>query len=204
MTVFAILNYGVGNLRSISKALEKVGVKPKITSNPKDILASDALILPGVGAFKGALSKVREMEACLRTFIESKRPVLGICLGLQLLFKRSFEGGLNKGLGYISGDVVKLPNTVKIPHIGWNTVKIRRADRLLEGLRDGCYMYFVHSYIAQVNSEEEDVVLATTEYGVPFPSVVKKHNVYATQFHPEKSGRSGLKLLENFARLTRT
>lgn len=204
MTVFAILNYGVGNLRSISKALEKVGVEPKITSSPEDVMASDALILPGVGAFKGALRKVKKLQTCLMAFIESERPVLGICLGLQLLFTRSFEGGLNRGLGLISGDVVKLPNTVKIPHIGWNDVKIWRSDELLEGLRDGCYMYFVHSYVAQLEDEEDDVLLATTEYGVQFPSVVKKRNVYGTQFHPEKSGRNGLKLLENFARLART
>ncbi len=199
MPKIAILNYGVGNLKSVSKALENFKAEAKVTTKEDYIKKADAIVLPGVGAFKEARRKLESLKDTLKNFVESGRPILGVCLGLQLLFTKSFEGGVSLGLNLLKGDVVKLPETVKLPHIGWNTIKIVKENEVLNGVKDGAFMYFVHSYIAK--PEESEIILSTTDYAVTFPSIIAKNNIYATQFHPEKSGVNGLKILENFVHL---
>ncbi|MFQ5815574.1 MAG: imidazole glycerol phosphate synthase subunit HisH [Candidatus Hydrothermarchaeaceae archaeon] len=190
----AILDYGVGNLRSVRRGLESEGAEAVVTNDGNVLFDSDALVLPGVGAFCDAMDDLRAFEDDITSYVED-RPLLGICLGLQLLFTESEEDGLHEGLGLLRGRVIRLPDTVKIPQMGWNSTEIKRESRLLRGLRSGEFLYYVHSYYAV---PEDDVTTATTTYGVEVPAVVEKDNIYATQFHPEKSGRTGLKLLKNF------
>jgi glutamine amidotransferase len=189
----AIVDYGMGNLRSAYRGLERGGAKPVITDKKEDLEASDAIVLPGVGAFEDAMANLYPLREVIIKEAE-KKPMLGICLGLQLLFTCSEEGE-GRGLDLIKGRVVRLPRNVKIPHMGWNSLEIKRDSRLLAGIKSGDYFYFVHSYYAQ---PEEEVTVATTSYGVEIPAIVEKGNVFATQFHPEKSGKLGLKLLKNF------
>ncbi|MFQ6136565.1 MAG: imidazole glycerol phosphate synthase subunit HisH [Candidatus Hydrothermarchaeales archaeon] len=193
----AIVDYGVGNLRSVYRALEHKGAESRITVDKAVIEESDAIVLPGVGAFGDTMKEFRAFGDLLKKFIEEK-PVLGICLGLQLFFTISEEDGLHSGFDIIPGRVVKLPDYVKIPHMGWNSIKIEKGSELLDGVEDGEYFYFVHSYYAV---PDEEVTVATTQYGVEFPAVVEKGNAYATQFHPEKSGKAGLKIIENFVKI---
>ena len=197
----AVVNYGVGNLRSIRKGLEKSGADVKITHNPDDLLSSDAIVLPGVGAFAPAVKNMAPIADVVAEAIKDGKPILGVCLGLQLLFTRSSEGGSVKGLDFISGDIVKLPDTVKTPQMGWNTLKIVQAHSLLEGVKDGSYVYFVHSYYPQPT--DSSVIVATTEYGVRFASMLAKKNLFATQFHPEKSSKTGLTMLKNFVKIVK-
>ena len=199
MSKIVILNYGVGNLKSVSKALENLKATVKITSKEEEIKKADALILPGVGAFKKAREKLEGLEEIIKKLINSGKPILGICLGLQLFFTKSFEGGIFPGLNLIKGNVVKLPEVVKLPHIGWNSIKIVKENEILNGVENGSFLYFVHSYI--VKPEEPEVVLSTTDYGITFPSIIAKNNIYGVQFHPEKSSKNGLKILENFVNL---
>jgi glutamine amidotransferase len=199
MPKIVILDYGVGNLKSVSKALENFKAETKITIKEEDVKKADAIVLPGVGAFKEAKRKIKSLENALKNFVDSGKPILGICLGLQLLFTKSFEGGVSLGLNLLKGNVVKLTETVKLPHIGWNTIKIVKENEILNGVKDNAFMYFVHSYVAK--PEEPEIILSTTEYAITFPSIIAKNNIYATQFHPEKSSINGLKILENFARL---
>ncbi len=194
----AILDYGVGNLRSVSRGLEGGGAKAVVSTDKDVLFGSDALVLPGVGAFCDAMDNLNPFKDGIKSYV-TKRPLLGICLGHQLLFTESEEDGLHQGLDLIKGRVVKLPNTVKIPQMGWNSMDIKREGKLLQGIKSGDFFYFVHSYYAVPN---EDVTTATTTYGVELPAVVEKENVYATQFHPEKSGGSGLKILKNFVKIT--
>ena len=201
MPLISVINYGVGNLRSVKKGLERTGAKVRIACNLRDIHEADAIVLPGVGAFSVAINNLNSLSYVLRQFIEEGKQLLGICLGLQLLFTKSSEGGSIDGLNLISGDIVKLPERVKIPQIGWNTVKFVKPHPLLEGIKDNSYFYFAHSYIPQ--PLEKEVIIATTEYGMRFPSVVAKQNVFATQFHPEKSSKTGLTILKNFVKETR-
>jgi glutamine amidotransferase len=196
MPKIAILNYGVGNLRSISKALEKCKATVKITNKLKDIKEADAIVLPGVGSFKEARKKIKGLEFAIKDFSDSGKLVLGICLGLQLLFSKSFEKGFASGLNLLKGNIIELPKTVKLPHIGWNTIEIIKYNEVLNGVKNEDFMYFAHSYIAE--PEDPKIVLSKTNYGVVFPSIIAKNNIYATQFHPEKSGVNGLKILENF------
>jgi len=195
------VNYGVGNLRSVKMGIEKSGAKVLVTHNPKDLIESDAIVLPGVGAFAEAVKNLSPLSGVVTQSVEDGKPLFGICLGLQLLFTRSFEGGSADGLNLISGDIVKLPNGVKIPQMGWNTIEIVRPHPLLEGVRNSSYVYFVHSYVAQPSRQE--VTVATTEYGVKFPSMVARQNVFATQFHPEKSSKTGLVILRNFVKIVK-
>jgi len=195
----AIIDFGAGNLMSISKALEHVGAKAFITSSGEEIESADAAVLPGVGAFYDAMQRLQSLRHLIRGL--GDRPFLGICLGLQLLFTESEEGGLSPGLDMLRGRVVRFGGALKVPHMGWNSVEVRRPSPLLAGVESGSYFYFVHSYYAV---PEEDVVVGVTEYGVSFPSVVQKGSVYGTQFHPEKSGRVGLRLLENFVEIVRS
>ncbi|RMF88901.1 MAG: imidazole glycerol phosphate synthase subunit HisH [Methanobacteriota archaeon] len=178
---------------SISKALEHLGAEVAVTADGDVIKGSDGAVLPGVGAFYDAMRQIEHLRDIIGGLED--RPLLGICLGLQLLFTESEEGGRNPGLDVIRGRVVRFGGDVKVPHMGWNSVHIRRDTPLFKGIRDGSYFYFVHSYYA---IPEEDVTAATTPYGVEFPSVVVKDNVFATQFHPEKSGAAGLQLLRNY------
>ncbi len=196
MPQVSVVNYGVGNLRSIKRGLEKSGAKVLITRNPKDLSQSDAIVFPGVGAFAEAVRNVVPISDVLFQAAENGKPFFGICLGLQLLFTRSSEGGSNNGLGLISGDIVKLPDSVKNPHMGWNTIDLVKSHPLLDGIQNHSYVYFVHTYFPQPS--EHTVVVATTEYGVKFPSVIAEQNLFATQFHPEKSGKTGLTILRNF------
>ncbi len=197
-----IVDYGMGNLRSVQKAFERIGAPAEIAAEPAGVLAADAVVLPGVGAFGDAMAELRRRALLkpLREYLESGRPFLGICLGLQLLFERSEEAGQQEGLGYLKGVVRRFPPDVgKVPHMGWNQVwRCRPGDGLFEGIADGEWFYFVHSYY--VDPQERDVVAGETEYGIRFCSMVRRGNLLATQFHPEKSQRAGLRLLANFVR----
>ncbi len=189
--MIAIINYGAGNLRSIHKAIERVGGKAKITSDSEDLESADAIILPGVGAFETAIKNLRPFISFLRN---AKIPILGICLGMQLFATLSEEGGLHEGLDVIKGRVVRFPKYVgKIPHMGWNEVEFK-DHYIFDGI-DGNFFYFVHSYY--FDTEDENVI-AYTDYGIRFASAVAKNNYVGVQFHPEKSGKNGLKLLRNF------
>jgi len=191
----AIVDYGVGNLMSIKMGIERAGGNSVITSSLNEALEADAIVLPGVGAFKPAMSFLQPYKDKLLNALKEGKPLLGICLGMQLLFEESLEKGLTPGLKFFKGKVVELPKGVKKPHMGWNSIKIVREAPLLEGVKTGEYFYFVHSYVAET---PEEYSLATTDYGIEFPAVVGAGKVYGTQFHPEKSGLQGLKILKNF------
>ena len=194
----AVINYGLGNLRSISKGLEAFQARVKVTSKLKDLRSSDGIVLPGVGAFKGALEKLSPLrEAIVEEAVKGK-PILGVCLGLQLMFSRSFEGGVHEGLNLLRGDIVPLEEAPKLPHIGWNSLHSIKGGELTEGLEEGVHMYFVHSYVAE--PVDSSIVAAVTRYGPEFPSIIERRNLFATQFHPEKSGKKGLRILENFVK----
>ncbi len=204
--MITIIDYGMGNLRSVQKAFEKFCSNVIISPSAKDILKADKIILPGVGAFKVAMDelKKRDLIRPIKNYIQKGKPFLGICLGLQLLFSESEEGGKVKGLDIIKGKVKRFneKDGLKIPHMGWNKIRVKRkaqSAKLLYGVKDGSYMYFVHSYYAA--PEDKDVILCETDYGKNFTSGVSKDNVYGFQFHPEKSQSAGLKIIENFVRL---
>jgi len=196
--VIAIVYYGVGNIRSIHKAVEYVGGKAEVTFDVETIESADGIILPGVGAFQPAM---QELEPFKEVIVNAKVPVMGICLGMQLFATESEEGGLHRGLGVIPGRVVKFPREVgKIPHMGWNQIKVVKDHPLLDGL-DGSYVYFVHSYHFVT---EDDYVLSKTDYGIEFTSSVVRDNFVGFQFHPEKSGKVGLEILRRFVELCRS
>lgn len=195
-----IIDYGVGNLMSASKALELAGATPIITGRVEEALSLDALFLPGVGAFHPAMQALNPHQDVLKKALGEGKPLFGVCLGMELLFAESLEGGLGRGLGLFGGLVEELPPTVKRPHMGWNTIQIQKPHPILEGVGDGSYFYFVHSYYAKT---ETSGVIATTDYGWRFPVVVAEGKVFGTQFHPEKSGRAGLRILRNFIDLIR-
>ena len=200
--MIAIVDYDMGNLRSVQKAFEKVGASAKITRDPEVIAAAAGLVLPGVGAFGVCMEKLTgyRLTGPIKDFIASGRPFLGICLGLQLLFEESMEFGSKKGLGILKGRVLRFPSTdLKVPHMGWNSVRFQKDSRLMKGLNDNAYFYFVHSFYVK---PEEEVALCTTDYGLEFCSAVERGNIFATQFHPEKSQNDGLKILENFTRIS--
>ena len=204
--MITIVDYGMGNLRSVQKAFELFSPNIKISSSAKDILASEKIVLPGVGAFGKAMEelKKRDLAQGIKQFIKEGKPFLGICLGLQLLFSESEEGGRVKGLGILEGTVRKFKDKkgLKIPHMGWNKISVRceaSGVKALEGVLDGSYMYFVHSYY--VEPADRDIVLCETEYGNTFTSSIHRDNIYAFQFHPEKSQAVGLKIIRNFAGL---
>jgi glutamine amidotransferase len=190
----------MGNLRSVSKAFERLGFAVNVTRNPRQIDDASHVVLPGVGAFPDCMRNLEELgliDPVLRT-LSSGKPFLGVCLGLQLLFTESEEFGLHKGLGWIRGRVVRFPDAgLKVPHMGWNTLEIRQATPLLQGLPMDAMFYFVHSYYGV--PDDSAVIASTTEYGQPFASSIAVGNVFACQFHPEKSQAVGLKLLRNFA-----
>ena len=197
----AIVNYGVGNLRSISKGLEKSGAQIEVTHKPDELRNADAIVLPGVGAFAPAVKNMAPISGVVAEAMKNGKPIFGVCLGLQLLFTRSSEGGSIKGLDFISGEVIRLPNSVKTPQMGWNTIDFTRTHPLLDGVKDHSYVYFVHSYYPQPTNPE--VIVTTTDYGLKFPSMVAKKNLFATQFHPEKSSKTGLTMLKNFVKFVK-
>lgn len=196
-----VVNYGVGNLRSISKGLEKSGAQVKISHNPSDLRKADAIVLPGVGAFAPAVKNMTQINDVITEVMKKGKIILGVCLGLQLLFTQSTEGGLVKGLDFISGEIVKLPDSVKTPQMGWNTIEFAKSHPLLDGVKEYSYVYFVHSYYPQPT--ESDIVVTITEYGVKFASMIAKKNLFAMQFHPEKSSKTGLRMLKNFVRIVK-
>jgi glutamine amidotransferase len=202
-----VVDYGASNLRSVQRALEAVGHHPRVTSDPHDVERADGLVLPGVGSANDAMKAIRarDLEAPLRDYAASGRSFLGVCVGLQLLFDWSEEGGGTGCLGIVPGVVRRFaarPDLdLKVPHMGWNTVALRQERPLLEGVPDGSHFYFVHSYYAEPT--DPAATLGETDYGVPFAAIVGRENVVATQFHPEKSAAYGLRLYENFARLLR-
>ena len=194
----AILDYGMGNLRSVEKALEKVGARAIVTADEVEIDSADGLVLPGVGAFPKAMEKIRELELdrMLRDAVAEDKPVLGICLGLQLLFESSVEQGGAEGLGLLEGDVVQVPaGGRKIPHIGWAEVTWAKPDPLTEGLRPGEPFYFVHSFVVRPTDSE---LIGTASYGGRFACMAGRGKVWGAQFHPEKSSAAGLRMLRNF------
>jgi glutamine amidotransferase len=202
--MIAIIDYGMGNLRSVQKAFEKVGHEAIVTGDPDQLDQAEKVVLPGVGAFRDAMHELRRLEMVepIHKVVDSGKPLLGICLGLQLLFDVSYEDGQYEGLGIIPGKVVRFdpPPEVVVPHMGWNTIEIRRPTPLLEGIEDGTYFYFVHSYY--VVPTDEAVTVAQTDYAGRFTSIVGRDNLFATQFHPEKSQAHGLRILRNFASLS--
>ncbi|MFA5802615.1 MAG: imidazole glycerol phosphate synthase subunit HisH [Thermoleophilia bacterium] len=198
--MIVIVDYGMGNLRSVEKALMKVGADVKVSRDPDEVRRGERIVLPGVGAFGDAMDNLekRGLAGVIREEVDAGKPFLGICLGLDLLFEESDEHGLHKGLGLLPGRVELLPTGLKIPQIGWNQVSIRKESPLLEDIPDGSSFYFVHSY-AVVPHEESDI-LCTTDYGCTFVSAVERGNIAAFQFHPEKSSSLGLTILRNFAK----
>ena len=198
--MIAVIDYGMGNLRSVQKAFEYLGYKAVITQQPSEIQKADKVVLPGVGAFRDAMQTIKQkgIDKVLYDVVEQKKPLLGICLGMQMFFEKSYEYGEHKGLGILQGEIVKLPENVKIPHMGWNSLNIKKKNPLFEGLSQEPYVYFVHSY--HLNTEA-DIVSATTYYGKEIQVAAHKENVFALQFHPEKSGDVGLNILQNFGRL---
>lgn len=203
--MIAIIDYGMGNLRSVQKAFETVGASAKITNNPAEILSASATVLPGVGAFGDCMNNLRNLNLVdvVHKAIQSGKPFLGICLGLQLLFDQSEEFGPVQGLGVLRGKVVRFSApgepSLKIPHMGWNSVKVLKHTPFFEAIPDDSYFYFVHSYY--VLPDDPTVVSTTTSYGVDFVSGIQRDNIYAFQFHPEKSQSRGLALLRKFSQL---
>ncbi len=196
--MIVLVDYGMGNLRSVEKALQKIGGNVKLSQDPDDVRRAAKLVLPGVGAFGDAMKnlKKRGLDVAIKEEVAAGKPFLGICLGLDLLFEESDEHGLHRGLGLLPGRVELLPTRLKIPHIGWNRIAIQKQSRLLQGVPNGSYFYFVHSYI--VVPQKDSDILCTTEYGCEFVSAVERDNISAFQFHPEKSSTLGLTILQNY------
>ncbi len=200
--MISIIDYGAGNLYSVSKAIARLGYEAEITSEPRRLFDAQAVILPGVGSAGDAMKKLKGLglDAALKQLYREKKPLFGVCLGLQLLFRHSEEEGGYDCLDLLPGRVTRLPPGEKIPHMGWNQVRQRRRHPIFEGIPDGAYFYFVHSYYAAV--ADGSIVAGETDYGIAFPSLLIEDNLVATQFHPEKSGDLGLKLYDNFLKST--
>jgi glutamine amidotransferase len=195
----AIIDYGVGNLRSVEKGLEYVGVPSKVTADPAEIDSADAIVLPGVGAFESGMRQIAPLKKVILDKVDDGTPMLGVCLGMQMLYDESEEGGIIKGLGLVRGRVVRFSNGLKVPHMGWNSLSVVKAHPILKGIPDDPYVYFVHSYRAEIS----DNTVAASDYGGEFTAIVasEKLNIIGTQFHPEKSGDIGLRILKNFAEM---
>ncbi len=191
----AILDLGLGNLLSIRRGLERAGGEVVLASSEREASDAEAVVIPGVGAFRDGMRALESFGGVVEGIKSGSRPTLGVCLGMQLLFEKSYEGGEYLGLGLIRGEVVRLPESVKVPHMGWNDITLVKDSPLLKDLNSRDYFYFVHSYYCKT---DEDVVLAATDYGVEIPAIVEKKNLVGTQFHPEKSGKKGLVFLKNF------
>ena len=204
--MIAIIDYGAGNIQSVYKALKFIGADCKVTSDKDEILNADGAILPGVGSFGDAMDTMtkRGIKNTIIEYTKSGKPFLGICLGLQLLFPESEETPGVKGLDIFKGTITKIPNqnrTLKIPHMGWNNISIKQKNGIFKGIEGEPYVYFVHSFY--LKAQDKDIVAATTQYGVEIDAAVQKGNIIATQFHPEKSGEVGLKMLKNFVEMVK-
>ncbi|AJZ75762.1 imidazole glycerol phosphate synthase subunit HisH [Candidatus Nitrosotenuis cloacae] len=194
----AIFDYGAGNILSLQIALEKQGSDVDVITSFDNVNNYAGLILPGVGNFDPAIRSIRDYSSVsFQDYVKDKLPVLGICLGMEMFFEKS-EEGKEKGLAAIEGDVILLPNKFKIPHMGWNSLRIKKSNPLLDGVKDNSWVYFVHSY--RVNPKNHNVIIADSDYGIDVPAVVCKGNLYGTQFHPEKSGKVGSLMIKNFLR----
>ncbi len=200
--MIAVIDYGAGNLKSVTKALDHLGYANTIVSRPEELETADGMILPGVGAFPMCMAALREsgMDQAILQQAE-KKPLLGICLGMQMLLDSSTEMGGDQGLGLIPGTVEKIETNLKLPHIGWNSLNIVNANPLTAGLSDGDYVYFVHSFCAKVKNSED--LALTTDYGATVTAMIARGNVFGCQFHPEKSGPVGMTILRNFGELTK-
>ena len=201
--MIAIIDYDAGNIKSVEKALQKLNAEVVITKDAEEILRADKVILPGVGAFGDAMDNLKKygLDKVIHQVVEKGTPFLGICLGLQLLFERSDEMPGAIGLGILEGEVLRIPDidNLKIPHMGWNSLHLQNQGRLFQGISEQSYVYFVHSYY--LKAKDADIVKATTDYGVNIHASVEKGNVFACQFHPEKSSEVGLQILKNFVEL---
>lgn len=201
--MIAIIDYDAGNIKSVEKAMILLGQEVTITGDREEILKADKVILPGVGAFGDAMENLRRtgLDRVISETVDKGTPFLGICLGLQLLFERSDEAPGVDGLGILKGEIVRIPEAdgLKIPHMGWNSLHLEHDGRLFRGIREGEYVYFVHSYY--LKAEDENIVKASTEYGVHIHASVEQDNVFACQFHPEKSSDAGIRILKNFVEL---
>lgn len=202
-----VIDYGMGNLRSVVKAFEEIDEPVELIDDPRLLKGASRIILPGVGAFGQGMENIRQMgwaEALDREVIDNKKPILGICLGMQLLLERSFEKGEHQGLGWIKGDVSLLSERqekpLRLPHMGWNDIVIRDACDLFDKLPPNPTFYFVHSYIS--GCKDNNIILASCDYGADFPAVIRQDNIFACQFHPEKSHHNGLTFLKNFVHMT--
>lgn len=199
--MIAIIDYGAGNIKSLQFALDKVGLPSFVTVDPNEVKNSKAVILPGVGAFKDAMEALRNLglESVIKQEAANGKPLLGICLGMQLFYETSFEDGQWEGLGLLEGNVARIRGDVKVPHIGWNTLTNQGNNPLLTGIKPESFVYFVHSYA--VEDFNEDTLVGSTNYGVTIPAIVQEKNIIGMQFHPEKSGELGLQLLKNVGEL---
>ena len=202
--MIAVIDYGAGNLQSVVKAFRHIGCECEITNDIEQILNADGAVLPGVGSFGDAMNSMRACGAdkAVKDFVSTGKPFLGICLGLQLLFSGSEESPNAAGLSLLEGTITKIPNkngTLKIPHMGWNSLDIKNNNGLFKGIEQGAYVYFVHSYF--LKAKDDSIVSSQTEYGTVIDASVSLNNIMATQFHPEKSGKTGLQMLNNFKNL---
>ncbi len=200
MTI-AIIDYGIGNLRSVEKAFTSQGINAVISSEEEVLRAADRLVLPGVGAFAACMNNLRErgLEGFVIEAARSGKPIIGLCVGLQMMFDEGHEFGIHKGLGLLPGKIVRFPDGVRVPHVGWNQVEIKRDHPIFNNLPDQSFFYFVHSY--HVVTDDPSCVLGETEYATRYPSICGRNNIVGVQFHPEKSQAAGLKLLKNFAEM---
>ena len=196
MVSVAIFDYGAGNIFSLKNSLEKVGSQVDVITSFDKPNNYSGLLLPGVGNFDPAIKSIHEhSKVDFRDFVKDNTPVLGICLGMEMFFEKS-EEGQQKGLSVINGEVIELPKSMKVPHMGWNNLEIKKPGKILQGIEDGSWVYFVHSFRAKPDSD--DVITAESDYGIKVPAVVEKDNFFGTQFHPEKSGMVGAKMIQNF------
>ena len=198
MVKVAIFDYGAGNIFSLKNSLEKNNASVDVITSFDKSNSYSGILLPGVGNFDPAIRSIRDYSKTdFKDYVKDKIPVLGICLGMEMFFEKS-EEGVEKGLGLIDGEVIVLPNTMKVPHMGWNSLEIKKPSTFLEGVNDGAWVYFVHSYHAKPKSD--DVIVADSDYGIKVPAVIEKSNFFGTQFHPEKSGKIGSVMIKNFLR----
>ena len=198
MVKVAIFDYGAGNIFSLKNSLEKIGANVKVITNFDTLDSYSGILLPGVGNFDPAIRSITDYSNIkLEDYVKNTIPVLGICLGMEMFFEKS-EEGKEKGLGIIDGEVVVLPNTMKVPHMGWNSLEIKKPGKILDGIEDGSWVYFVHSYRVKPNNDE--VIVANSDYGIKVPAVIEQDNFFGTQFHPEKSGKIGKVMIKNFLR----